>query len=71
MYFNNLTPEKAVINCRVYAFLIFKRVGYQFLQTFFGDSEANLVKKAREIFTLILSVVEDKTQNSIFIDCAS
>lgn len=47
MYFNNLTPEKALINCRVYAFLILKRVGYQFLQTFFGDNEANLVKKAR------------------------
>lgn len=71
MYFNNLTHEKALINCRVYAFLILKRVGYQFLQTFFGDNEANLVKKAREVFTMILSVVEDKSQNSLFIDCAS
>jgi hypothetical protein len=48
MLFNNpLTEEKAIINCRVYAFLILKRVGYQFLQIFFGDTEANLVKKAR------------------------
>lgn len=52
-----MTPEKALINIRVYAFLILKRVGYHYLQTFYGDSEANLVKKAREIFTMILSVV--------------
>lgn len=63
-----LTIDKALAHCRVYAFLILKRTGYQFLQTFYGDSEANLVKKAREIFTLILSVVEDKSQQSIFID---
>lgn len=38
MYFNNLTHDKAVVNCRVYAFLILKRVAYQFLQTFYGDT---------------------------------
>lgn len=57
MNFRNMTPEKALINIRVYAFLILKRVGYHYLQIFYGDSEANLVKKAREIFTMILSVV--------------
>jgi len=71
MYFNQLTPESSLIYCRVYAFLIFKRISYQFLQVFYGDSEANLVKKTREIFIMILSVVEDKSQNSMFIDCAS
>jgi hypothetical protein len=39
MLFNApLTEEKAKTNCRVYAFLILKRVGYQFLQIFFGDT---------------------------------
>ena len=60
MYFNDLTPDKAVSYCRIYAFIILKRIGFQFLQVFHGDSEAALVKKAREVFTSILSVVENK-----------
>ena len=71
MFFNDLNPDKAVSFCRIYAFIILKRVGYQFLQIFYGDSEATLVKKARDVFTHILSVVENKKENSLYIDCAS
>ena len=38
MYFNDLTPEKVLSYCRIYAFIILKRVGYQFLQIFNGES---------------------------------
>lgn len=38
MFFTNLTPEKALAYCRIYAFIILKRVGYQFLQIFHGES---------------------------------
>lgn len=71
MYFNNLTPQTAIIYCRVYAFLILKRICYQFLQVFYSESQATLVKKAREIFVTVLAVVEDKSQNAMFIDSAS
>lgn len=57
MAFDTLHPDKVEEVVRIMGLTILKRVGYFLLQTFHGDTEANLVKKVRDLLTQMLSMV--------------
>lgn len=56
--------------CRIYAFLMYKRLGYNLLVCLYRD-DVSLSKKIREFVLSILPIIEDKTQDSLLIENAS